>query len=83
MQLTSKDAWMVVDFYPVKYMDGTISERLILKIVTFANARQSKRYINKKDMQREVDSRVFGYGYQVTAFNTDAQLFNSGLCPAC
>jgi len=83
MQLTSKDAWMVVDFYPVKYADGTISERLILKIVTFANAQQSKRYINKKDMQREVDSRVFGYGYQVTAFNTDAQLFNSGLCPAC
>ena len=83
MRLTSKDAWMTVDFYPVKYMDGTISERLILKIVTFANARQSKRYINKKDMQREVDSRVFGYGYQVTAFNTDAQLFNSGLCPAC
>ena len=83
MQLTSKDAWMVVDFYPVKYADGTISNRLILKIVTFANAQQSKRYINKKDMQREVDSRVFGYGYQVTAFNTDAQLFNSGLCPAC
>ena len=83
MQLTSKDAWMTVDFYPVKYMDGTISERLILKIVTFANSKQSKRYINKKDMQREVDSRVFGYGYQVTAFNTDAQLFNSALCPAC
>jgi len=83
MQLQSKDANMMVDFYPVKYADGTISERLILKIVTFANAQQSKRYINKKDMQREVDSRVFGYGYQVTAFNTDAQLFNSGLCPAC
>jgi len=83
MQLTSKDAWMVVDFYPVKYVDGTISNRLMLKIVTFANAQQSKRYINKKDMQREVDSRVFGYGYQVTAFNTDAQLFNSGLACCC
>ena len=83
MQLTSKDAWMTVDFYPVKYADGTISNRLILKIVTFANAQQSKRYINKKDMQREVDSRVFGYGYQVTAFNTDAQLFDSGLSCAC
>jgi len=83
MQLTSKDAWMTVDFYPVKYMDGTISERLILKIVTFANAQQSKRYINKRDMQREVDSRVFGYGYQVTAFNTEPQLFNSGLACAC
>ena len=83
MQLTSKDAWMVVDFYPVKYADGTISERLMLKIVTFCNARQSKRYINKKDFQREVDSRVEGYGYVVTDMHTEPQLFNSGLACAC
>ena len=83
MQLTSKDANMMVDFYPVKYADGTISNRHMLKIVTFSNCKQSKRYINKKDFQREVDSRVDGYGYIVTDMHTEPQLFNSALCPAC
>lgn len=83
MQLTSKDANMMVDFYPVKFADGTIHNRLMLKIVTFCNARQSMRYINKKDMQQEIDSRVYGYGYEVTDIHTDAQLFNSGLVCAC
>ena len=83
MQLTSKDANMVVDFYPVKYADGTISNRLILKILTFSNCRQSIRYINKKDFQQEVDSRVEGYGYIVTDMHTEPQLFNSGLSLAC
>ena len=83
MQLTSKDANMIVDFYPVKYADGTICNRLIFKTVTFANCKQSKRYINKKDMQQEIDSRIEGYGYQVTGFHHDAQLFNSALSCAC
>ena len=83
MQLTSKDANMIVDFYPVKYADGTISNRLILKILTFSNCRQSIRYINKKDFQQEVDSRVEGYGYIVTDMHTEPQLFNSGLSLAC
>ena len=83
MQLTSKDANMMVDFYPVKYADGTISNRHMLKIVTFSNCKQSKPYINKKDFQREVDSGVEGYGYIVTDMHTEPQLFNSALCPAC
>jgi hypothetical protein len=83
MQLTSKDANMVVDFYPVKYADGTISNRLILKILTFSNCRQSIRYILKKDFQQEVDSRVEGYGYIVTDMHIEPQLFNSGLSIAC
>ena len=83
MQLTSKDANMIVDFYPVKYADGTISNRLILKVLTFSNCTQSTRYINKKDFQYEVDSRVEGYGYVVTDMHTEPQLFNSGLTCAC
>jgi len=83
MQLTSKDANIIVDFYPVKYADGTISNRLILKVLTFSNSKQSTRYINKKDFQYEVDSRVEGYGYIVTDMHTEPQLFNSGLCLAC
>ena len=83
MQLTSKDANMVVDFYPVKFADGTISTRYILKVLTFSNCKQSMRYISKKDLQQEVDSRVEGYGYIVTDMHTDAQLFNSGLACCC
>ena len=43
MQLTSQGANMVVDFYPVKFADGEISTRYILKTVTFMGKSQSKR----------------------------------------
>ena len=83
MQLTSKSANMVVDFYPVKFADGEISTRYILKTVTFMGQSQSKSYILKRDFQREVDSRVKGYGYQVTDDSMIPQLFNSAMCLAC
>ena len=35
MQLTAQGGNMVVDFYPVKMYDGSIHNRLMLKIVTF------------------------------------------------
>lgn len=83
MQLTSKNANMVVDFYPVKYADGTTNNRHMLKIVTFMKDQQSISYINKKDMGREIDSRVYGYGYEVTDIHTDPQFFNSALACSC
>jgi len=83
MQLTAQGGNMVVDFYPVKYANGDISERIMLKIVTFMGSGQSKRYITKKDFNREVDSRINGYNYEVTDMHTDAQLFNSGLACCC
>ena len=70
---------MVVDFYPVKYADGTISERLMLKIVTFCENMQSKSYINKCMFEKEVDNRIEGYNYQVTDMHEEPQLFNSAL----
>ena len=79
MQLTAQHANMVVDFYPVKYADGSISERLMYKTVTFMNDMQSKSYINKESFEKEVESRVEGYNYEVTDLHTDAQLFNSAL----
>ena len=54
MQLTSKGSNMVVDFYPVKFADGEISTRYMLKTVTFMGKSQSKRYILKRDFDREV-----------------------------
>ena len=83
MQLTSKDGNMVVDFYPVKFATGEIHNRLMLKVVTFMGTTQSKSYINKKDFQREIDSRIEGYGYQVTDGGMIPQLFNSAMGMAC
>ena len=83
MQLTAQGANMVVDFYPVKFADDTINERHMLKVVTFMGKSQSKRYINKKDFQYEIDSRIEGYGYQVTEGSMIPQLFNSGMACAC
>lgn len=83
MQLTSKDGNMVVDFYPVKFADGTINTRHIFKILTFAGSTQSKRYINKRDMTREIDSRVEGYGYEVTDMHTIPQLYNGAYACSC
>jgi len=83
MQLTAKGNNMVVDFYPVKFADGTMNNRQVLKIVTFMGTSQSKRYINKKDVADEIISRTEGYGYEVTNFNLIPQLFNSAMCAAC
>ena len=74
---------MVVDFYPVKYADGDLSTRYMLKIVTFMGQSQSKRYILKRDFEREVTSRVEGYGYEVTDIHTIPQLYNGALACAC
>ena len=79
MQLTANGAHMVVDFYPVKYSDGTISERLMYKTVTFCDRVQSKSYINKVSFEKEVENRVEGYNYEVTDMHTEPQLFNSAL----
>jgi len=79
MQLTAKHGNMVIDFYPVKYADNTISERLMYKTVTFSNDMQSKSYINKESFEKEVNNRVEGYGYEVTDLHVEPQLFNSAL----
>tara|TARA_B100000965_G_scaffold389075_1_gene394338 strand:+ start:2582 stop:2833 length:252 start_codon:yes stop_codon:yes gene_type:complete len=83
MQLTSKDGNMVVDFYPVKFATGEVHNRLMLKTVTFMGQSQSMSYINKKDFQREIDSRIEGYGYNVTDGDMIPQLYNSGMGMAC
>ena len=83
MKLVAQGGNMVVDFYPVQFATGEIHNRLMLKTVTFDGGQVSKRYINKKDMVQEINSRVHGYGYEVTDFHTTPQLFNSGLAVSC
>ena len=49
---------MVIDFYPVKFATGEIHNRLMLKVVTFCGATQSKSYINKKEVESEIDKKI-------------------------
>jgi hypothetical protein len=83
MQLTHPAETLTVDFYPVKYANGDVSTRIMLKIVDFGSGQQSTSYVTKKNMNDEIDSRIHGYGYKVTDFHTDAQMFNSGLGCCC
>lgn len=83
MQLTSKDGHMVVDFYSLKFADGTEHNRLALKVVTFCGKTQSKRYINIEDVKHEVESRIEGYGYKQTRINKEPQFFNSAMASCC
>ena len=83
MQLTHPASTLTVDFYPLKFADGTEHNRLALKVVTFACGTQSKSYINIKDVKREVESRIEVYGYKQTRINKEAQLFNSAMACAC
>jgi len=82
MQLTHPAETITVDFYPVKFADGTVRENKMIKIISFNGGTQSKSLINKKDFQDEVNSRIHGYGYKVTGFNCIPQL-QGGLGMAC
>jgi len=78
MQLTAKGGNMVVDFYPIKN-----STKFMLKVVKFKGiATVSTKCITKRDFEREVDSRINGYDYDVTGFNTEVKNVNpmSGAC---
>jgi len=83
MQLTAQGGNMVCDFYPVKYSDGTISTRHMLKIVTFAGGQVSKRYISPKEFKQEVEQRIVAHNYEVTDMHVIPQLFNSAMAPCC
>jgi len=83
MQLTHPASTLTVDFYPLKFATGEIHNRLMLKVVTFTGGTQSKSYINKKDFQRELDSRIEGFGYNVTNGSMIPQLYNSAMGCAC
>ena len=80
MQLTANGAHMVVDFYPVKYSDGTISERLMYKTLHSATrCNQSPTSTKNHLKEKEVENRVEGYKYEVTDMHLEPQLFNSAL----
>ena len=71
-----------VDYYPVKFVDGTLMSDWFLRVVSFSGSdATSKKFLRKKDMFDEVNDRI-AYGYEVIDFNVIPQMGNP-LCGAC
>ena len=55
MKLQSQDGNMVVDFYPIKTPFGDVSKEWFLKILTFMGKSQSKKFLNRIEMNLEIE----------------------------
>ena len=69
MQLTSKDGNMVCDFYPA----AGLTDKFV-QVTSFQGKEMSERLISKHDMEREANSRINEYGYEVTKFHTQPRM---------
>ncbi len=75
MKLQSKDGNMVVDFYPIKTPFGNVSDEWFIKILTFMGKTQSKKFLNRVEMNLEIDEYInHTIPYEVVDFNTIPQL---------
>lgn len=75
MKLQSKHGSMVVDFYPIKTPLGTVSAEWFLKVLSFQGETQSKDFVNRVEMNIQVDGYL-DHQYEVVDFNTIPQLAN-------
>ena len=77
MKLQSKTGSMVVDFYPIKTPMGDVSKEWFLKTLTFQGQTQSKTFLNRIEMNLEVQEYLnHTIPYEVVEFNTIPQLAN-------
>jgi hypothetical protein len=77
MKLQSKDGSMVVDFYPIKTPFGDVSKEWCLKTLTFMGKSQSKKFLNRVEMNLEIQEYLnHTIPYEVVDFNTIPQLAN-------
>ena len=77
MKLQSKDGNMVVDFYPIKTPFGDVSKEWFMKILTFMGKTQSKKFLNRIEMNLEIQEYLnHTIPYEVVDFNTIPQLAN-------
>jgi hypothetical protein len=77
MKLQSKDGNMVVDFYPIKTPMGDVSKDWYLKTLTFMGKSQSKKFLNRIEMNLEIEEYLnHTIPYDVVEFNTIPQLAN-------
>ena len=66
---------MVVDFYPVKTISGATSGEWFIKILTFMGETQSKKFLNRIEMNLEIEDYIKQNNYEVVDFNTIAQMY--------
>ena len=66
MELTSKDGNMVVDFYPVKNLDGDLINNRMLKVLSFRGDTQKKMLITKDEFYYQVREYIIMCKYKVT-----------------
>lgn len=78
MRLQSQDGNMVVDFYPIKTPMGDVSKEWFLKTLTFMGETQSKKFLNRVEMNLEIEEYLnnIPIPYEVVEFNTIPQLAN-------
>ena len=76
MKLQSNDGNMVVDFYPIQTPMGNVSDEWFLKTLTFMGQSQSKKFLNRIEMNLEIEEYTNTYNYEVVKFNTIPQLAN-------
>jgi hypothetical protein len=77
MKLQSKDGNMVVDFYPIKTPFGDVSQEWFLKTLTFMGKSQSKKFLNRIEMNLEIQEYLnHTIPYEIVDFNTTPQLAN-------
>ena len=77
MKLQSKHGSMVVDFYPIKTPFGDVSKEWFLKTLTFMGKSQSKKFLNRVEMNLEIQEYLnHTVPYEVVDFNTIPQLAN-------
>ena len=73
MELTSKDGNMVVDFYPVKNLDGDLINNRMLKVLSFRGDTQKKMLITKDEFYYQVREYIKDCKYNVTSEYMPAQ----------
>jgi hypothetical protein len=78
MKLQSKDGNMGVDFYPIKTPLGDVSKEWYLKTLTFMGKTQSKKFLNRVEMDLEIREYLnnLPIPYEVVGFNIIPQLAN-------
>jgi hypothetical protein len=77
MKLQSQGGSMVVDYYPIKTPYGDVSKEWFLKILTFQGSTQSKKFLNRIEMNLDIQEHLnHTIPYEVVDFNTIPQLAN-------
>ena len=66
MEVTSRDGNMVVDFYPVKNLDGDLINNRMLKVLSFRGDTQKKMLITKDEFYYQVRDYILKCKYKVT-----------------